>query len=210
MSLLKPFAWKVFAWLPVCYGLWYFCSILFMPPFAFLLDGVLGGGFPGLIDSIEAEGNQLLVLTHLRLEHPDPETGRLGVLQFENRPLDYGYSVPLYSALLLASPGQDWERIWAWSLGMLVLLAVQLLGVGTDILKVLVFDLGLGADERLGFTPFARNALALMAYFSYLVLPALAPVLLWAAQFQGFVARLAGFAPEPEATMGDDEASSST
>lgn len=195
MPTLRRFVLDLCVWLPVCYGVWYFCSIMFIPPFAMMLDWILSGSFPLLIDSIEANGNRLLVLTRISVEHPEQAPGLVGLLRFEQRPLDYGYCVPLYSALLLASPGEEWERAWSWIWGMLILLLVQLLGVGTDILKMLAFDAGLGADERLGLSPFARDALALVAYFSYLVLPALAPILLWAAQFQSFVMSLAGFAP---------------
>lgn len=189
MSPVGRFALKVGLWLPICFAGWYFFSILSIIPLALVLDTLMTWLVPNLIGAIEVAGNQLLITTQLTAPHPDPSKDLLGLIFFETQPLEYGYCVPLYTALVLASPGEDGRKLFLWLVGMTILFVVQLFGVATGITKILAFHIGGAAREQLVFS---REHLALAYQFGYLILPPISPILLWLVQFRSFLSDLTG------------------
>lgn len=195
MSPVGRFALKVGLWLPICYGVWYFSSIFSVIPLAAVLDTLMTGLLPNLIGGVEPAGNQLLVTTRLSVPHPDAATTLVGLIRFETQPLDYGYPVPLYTALVLASPGDDRRKVFLWLVGMAILFVVQLFGVTTGIMKILAFHIDGAAREHLPFSPAGYELLALAFKFGYLILPPTSPILLWLVQFRSFLSDLTGIEP---------------
>ncbi|EGV19322.1 exosortase H-associated membrane protein [Thiocapsa marina] len=192
MSPVGRFALKVGLWLPVCYGVWYFSSIISVIPLASVLDMFMTWLLPNLIGGIEPAGNKLLVTTQLSVPHPDAATTMVGLIRFETHPLDYGYCVPLYTALVLASPGDHRRKVFVWLVGMAILFVVQLFGVSTGIMKILAFHIDGAAREQLAFSPAGYELLALAFKFGYLILPPISPILLWIVQFRSFLSDLTG------------------
>lgn len=181
MSALRGFLLRTLIWLPICFGAWYFLSILFTPPLAALVDTVLSAGFPSVIERVLADGNSLTVLTRIQ----PAATDRAGELLFDLNPLKYGYCVPLYTALVLATDGDDLVRALHWLLGMVVLLAVQVFGISAEILKVIAFQLGADGRAALDFAPWGYETLVLAYQLGYLILPPVLPIMLWLGQFGG-------------------------
>lgn len=195
MSPIGRFALAVVLWLPICYAAWYFFSIIFTVPLAATLDALLTWRFPQMFSGIEAAGNTLMVTTALTVEHSDPARAAVGLVRFQVHPLDYGYSVPLYTALVLAAPGNPPEKLLRWMSGVCILFVVQIFGVGTGILKTLAFDSGEEARERLAFTALHLNLLALSFKFGYLIFPPVSPIVIWVVQFRDFVFSLTRVRP---------------
>jgi hypothetical protein len=106
---------------------------------------------------------------------------------FAVNPHIYGWCVPLYTALILASPGTEGELWVRWLVGLLILLPVQLWGIGFDIAKTLLFDLGPEASAEPGFSSLQTNLVALGYQFGSLMLPAVAPLAIWLGQHREFV-----------------------
>jgi hypothetical protein len=183
---LRGFLLRALLWLPLSFGAWYFLSILFTPPLAVLTDFVLTAAFPAAVERVAADGNTLVVLTRIGVGASDQFLE--GELLLQISPLKYGYCVPLYTALVLATAANDLARLLHWLLGMTVLLAVQLFGVSTEVLKIIAFQLGADGRNVLGFAPAGYEALALAYQLGYLILPPVVPVMLWLGQFgRGFV-----------------------
>jgi hypothetical protein len=195
MSPVGRFALKVGLWLPICYGVWYFSSILSVIPLASVLDTLMTSFLPNLIGGIETAGNQLLVTTQLSVPNPDATSTLVGLIRFETQPLDYGYCVPLYTALVLASPGQDRRKVFLWLVGMAILFVVQLFGVTTGIMKILAFHIDGAARAQLAFSPAGYEILALAFKFGYLIFSPISPVLIWLVQFRSFLSDLTGSVP---------------
>ncbi len=145
VSEVKGFALRVFLWLPVVFVVWYFLSILWISPFAALMDLVMVAC--ARCSEAMCGGTVPTVITRLSLIPGDSQAGVAGDILFDLNPLKYGYSVPLYTALVLASVGRDLTRIRRWIFGMLVLCMVMFFGSATDLLKTLVFDLS-GSPRR--------------------------------------------------------------
>ena len=175
---------RVLFWLPVCFALWYYFSILLTIPLASVVDLLMTWGFPNLIKQVTHYGNAMTVVTAVTVETPGPGAPAMGEILFKVNPLKYGYCVPLYTALLLAMPAGDAGKVLRWLVGMVLLTAVQVFGIAIEILKVLAFQLNDEARTLLGFAAWGYEGLALSYQIGYLILPPVAPIVIWFAQFR--------------------------
>lgn len=196
-STLTRFTVATLLWLPVCFALWYFLSILSVLPLSSLMNLIMTGVFPQLIGDVQPRGNALLIQTFMAIPNPHVADGPAVAAVFTVNPLPYGYGVPMYTALVLASPVPVRDKAWRWTLGVLILALVQTFGVATHMMKILAFEMGEGARDRLGFSQLGYEAVAIAYQVGYLILPAVTPILIWVWQFRGFVSRLVDF-PSPE------------
>lgn len=185
MSTVGRFALKVFLWLPICFGIWYFASILFAVPLAATLDAVITGLFPDLVQAVMRNGNTLLAVLRIEAVQSELSTADAGsAMAYAINPLKYGYGVPLYSALVLAIPDdEETGKLGHWLLGMLILFLLQVFGLAAEILKDLAFGME-AARVQMGFSAFGHEMLALAYQLGYLILPSLAPIMIWAGQFR--------------------------
>ncbi len=140
-------------------------------------------------------------MLHVR---PDPipceqGPGAVGELVFTINPLSYGYNIPLYTALVLASPAEDAIRALRWLLGTLLLFAFQLFGVLTNVLKILLLDLQAETAAVLSMPGWSNELLVIAYQFGYLILPPVAPIVLWVGQFQ---TQLLDLTATPETSAG--------
>ncbi len=192
-SPLTRFTIATLLWLPVCFALWYFLSIVSVVPLSSLMNLIMTGVFPQLIGDVQPRGNALLVQTFMTIPNPHVPGGPAVAAVFNVNPLPYGYGVPMYTALVLASPVPIRDKAWGWTLGVLILTLVQTFGVATQMMKILAFEMGEGARVRLGFSQLGYEAVAIAYQVGYLILPAVSPILIWVWQFRGFVASLVDF-----------------
>ncbi|WP_296696943.1 exosortase H-associated membrane protein [Thiocapsa sp. UBA6158] len=190
LSLLTRFTVYTLLWLPVCFAAWYFLSILSILPLSSLMDVIMTNVYPQLIGGVRSNGNELLVQTFMAIPNPQVPGGPDVAAVFKVNPLPYGYGIPMYTALVLASPIHVREKAWRWAVGLWILGLVQTFGVATNIIKILAFQMGEGARERLGFSPLAYEGVAIAYQIGYLILPAVSPILIWVWQFRGFVSTL--------------------
>ena len=191
-SPLNRLLLKLLLWLPIVCAAWYYLSIVTTMPLATLVDLLMTHLFPEAIAQVTQKGNALLVATQALPQQAaasaDPRSIAPAVeLVFTINPLIYGWCVPLYTALILASPGTEGQLWVRWLLGMLILLPVQLWGIGFDIAKTVLFDLGPETSARLGFSAWQSNLVALGYQFGSLMLPAVAPLAIWIGQYREFV-----------------------
>lgn len=196
---VKAFILKVVLWLPAVFGAWYYMASLLTWPIKSLMHLWVPDLFPEVIAAVEQSGHFLhVVLESMPAQAaggvPDAAPTRAA---FQVNPLIYGYSMPLYTALLLASPGSENQKLMRWGTGMLILLPIQAWGVFFDILSKLLFFLGPEIAAAMAFSPAERELSALGYQFGYLILPAVAPLVIWLGLHRDFVATLVpGLAPE--------------
>jgi hypothetical protein len=196
----------VVLWLPLAFGAWYYMAIVITWPVTYVVDWIMTGLFPQVLAGVEQQGTTLDVVTRFS---PPPQpgipAGRDGELLFELNPLIYGYSLPLYTALVLGTPGRESEKWGRWVLGMLLLFPLQVWGVCFDILKTLLFRLGTDIGGQLGFAPWQVEGVALAYQFGTLVLPPVAPVVLWIAFHRRYLATLVPSLAQALAAARSDE-----
>lgn len=182
LSLVGLFLIQAVAWLVVCLLVWYPIGHLLAVPTGLVTRAAVTMFFPDWAEGVEQIGATLTLLT--TLEVPDmsgvPE-GMIAVLGVEVNFLKYGYGLPLFIALLLASRAT--RKLPKVAAGAFVLLPFQAWGICFDWLKQLAIDTGAAP-----FSPLARELIALGYQFGYLVLPTLVPVILWMTMDRRFLA----------------------
>jgi len=183
MIEINRFTLRTLFWLPIAFAAWYFLSVLWVVPIAGAIDFLMPPLLPKMLDGITADGNILIVSTHLALTPADGKTQISEGLLFELHVLKYAYSIPLYTSLVVASLCRDTVSASRWALGMVALFFTVVFGVATDLLKTLAIDLQPITRPTGNFPHWAESPLALLYQLGYLILPPVTPIMLWFVQF---------------------------
>jgi len=190
---IKQFLLRVLLWMPVCFAVWYYMRGVIGIPTWFGVKAIMASLFPDIIRNIEFQGHLVNVVLQFAPEKmPEPEIppDRVAEMVFSVNSLMYGYSIPLYTGLLLASPGTEREKWFRWLTGFLLLVLVQVWGVSFDILKTLLFNLDPSISTSLGFSALQKELTVLGYQFGYLILPAVSPLVIWIGFHRKFIAEL--------------------
>ncbi len=150
--------------------------------------------FPHTIAGVEQQGTAVDIVTRFVIAAPvdgSAPPGATGQVVFAINALKYTYGWPLLLALTLAAPTGWREKLYRAVMGGLLLLPVPVWGVACEALKVLVFQMDPAIAAQMGTTPLTRELLALAYQLGYLILPAVAPILIWAALHRDFLGELA-------------------
>ncbi|MBP6807701.1 MAG: hypothetical protein KAX64_00805 [Chromatiaceae bacterium] len=197
LSPVTLFFLKVLAWMPVTFSLWYFSAEVGLWPVTQLVDGFLSFQTPHAIQSVTQVGHQIQVSVYLAVPDLTAQLsgGSAGGMVLEGKflvnALKYGYCIPLFTALLLATPGHGWRKVKIWFMGLLILQLTQAWGVSFEVLKILLFDQGPEAPGMLGYGFLSLNSAGLAYQFGFLILPAVAPVVIWMAFHTDYLRDLA-------------------
>ena len=163
--------------LPVTFVAWYALGSLLAAPAVWLSSLVLSNWFPELIDTVTLNNTQMMVMATLGEVDgkimPAAEAGYQLGLPVDTRVLTY--SIPFYAALHFATPMPgSWER---FARALLLLWLLVILGLVSTTLKNFMLTFG----ERLTELPQSPSAdvIALAYQFNTLIVPPVAPILLW-------------------------------
>ncbi|WP_439100477.1 exosortase H-associated membrane protein [Congregibacter sp.] len=175
---LLRFSLAVFALLPACFLAWYFLGNYIAAPAVVLVQPVLLGWLGDTVASVGLQGTDLLVMSHY-----GEDNGTIMKADLAGNQLGYtintrtlSYSIPFFTALHLATPMRaGWEKFFWCLLALWVLLAGGLI---STVLKDLMLGIGAAFMEGEHLPP--ADIIALVYQFSTLIVPPLAPVLLWA------------------------------
>lgn len=175
---LLRFALVVLALLPVCFVAWNFAGAVIAAPAIALAKPLLLLSYPELVDSVFMQGNNMMIISKY-----GENAGAISAMEVADNQLGFpvntrtlSYSIPFYTALYLATPQRASWGVFAWSLVLMwVLLALGLVSTG---LKELMLGLGQTYLDHPRALP--SDLVALAYQFSTLIVPPLAPVILWA------------------------------
>ena len=186
---LYAFFLKAALWLPLCLALWYWKAEWFNGPAAIVSGWIMRGLFPGWVQAVEWSQRTISLVTTLRVPMvPGVNEGKVAVMVAEANPLLYTYGLPLFAALLLASgEAKRWRKL---VLGALVLIPFQAWGICFDLLKQVAITAGPAVAAQTGFSPWQRESIALGYQLGTLILPTVAPVVLWLALNRQFIPAL--------------------
>ncbi|MBL8299544.1 MAG: hypothetical protein JNN30_14500 [Rhodanobacteraceae bacterium] len=198
LSPLKRFLLAAVAWLPACFALWWWVSGLTVKFPVWLAGLTLSSCWPELVASVSQGFDNggmptMDVLTRIAVSETGPD-GKLatGYLEATVHPLLYGYALPLFFGLCLATP-QDDERRWGQlALGCVAIWLAQAFGIAADALKVLALGSGPEATAAVQAAGLNLNLIALCYQFGYLILPTVVPAALWLALNRPFIETLTG------------------
>jgi hypothetical protein len=190
---VRRFALRVFLWLPACFAAWHLAAPFQAQVTGWLAQGLLAVFQHGLVESVGRDGS---VLTFVLGVESGPAAAS-AVLAAEINAAAYMYGTPLFAALMLASRG----GIAKLACGILALLPLQAGGIALDFLAQLIRE-GSAAAGLAGLLGWRAEAVALAYQFGSLVLPGLAPIVLWATLHRKFIARHLASPMTVEATPG--------
>jgi hypothetical protein len=123
--------------------------------------------------------------------------GGVGVLEPTVNPMVYAYSLPLFCGLAMATPVSGRRRALQLLIALTVIWTSQALGIVAEALKTLAFDAGPEGAAAIAGTGLSAPAIALAYQFSYLIVPAVVPAVLWIGLNRDFIERLVGSGREP-------------
>ena len=145
-------------------------------PVASLTHIVLGNAAPEWVRSVQKTPGHIEIDTRIAVDIPGGAAGKgRAELVVEADPAHYGYGLPLYLALLIAARSKKILR--KLLAGYLFLLLPQTFSLYFDILKQ--FIVAGGNPATLGIAQWQMEGIALGYQFGALLLPTLAPVVLW-------------------------------
>lgn len=136
---------------------------------------VLGNGAKGWIRSIEKAPGTFVVDTRIAVNMPGQERRGVAELVVEADPAHYAYGLPLLIALLLAARSRHFLRKVVG--GYLLLLLPQAFSLSFDVLKQIM--VAGGGPAALGIAAWQMEAIALGYQAGALLLPTVAPAVIW-------------------------------
>ena len=198
-SEVRAVGLRALLWLPLSFFIWFaFASPLVWPVIQMAKLAMLSL-WPSLISDIVQHGHSMEVTTRILVNQvaPDGRSG-IGELILIQNPLIYGYSLPLFSGLAMATPLGFRRRLFQFAIALAVIWVAQALGVVAETLKVLAFDSGPPGANAITAAGIAPDPVALAYQFGYLILPAVVPVALWLGLNRDFIQSLVHPAEEPQ------------
>jgi len=180
---LARFVLRVFLWLPVAFAAWYLCAPQYSAMAGAVAHAIVDFFAAGTVSAVERSGLDLSFVTRIEVHRAGSGAG---VLLVDVNPLIYTYGLALYLALMLAARA----RVWKLLVGAAFLLGFQGWGIAFEFLADIAIKLGPGVSAHVGLTGWRREAVALGYQVGCLILPSLAPVVLWALLNRAFVERI--------------------
>ena len=174
-SRLVVFALSAFGWIIVLMLIWTKVSPWTSYPIAALSHVALEQGAPMWVRSVHKSPGLMQVETTVAVPVPDAG-GRIGEIDVEMDPGRYAYGLPIFLALLLAV--RDRHRRAKAIAGYLLLLPVQAFSATMFVLMQLVLSAQASA-RTLVVDAWQVEAIIYGYQLGSLVLPTLAPVVLW-------------------------------
>jgi hypothetical protein len=202
VSPIRGLGLRAVMWLPLSFFIWFaFASPLVWPVVQMAKLGLLSI-WPNLFSDVVQNGHTMEVTTRLLVNQvaPDGRSG-IGELVLVQNPLLYGYSLPLFSGLAMATPISIRRRLVQFAIALSVMWLAQAFGVIAESFKMLAFDSAAAGANAIVGAGIAPDSIALAYQFGYLILPAVMPVALWIGLNRAFIESLVHPVAEPAAGL---------
>jgi hypothetical protein len=184
VSPVGRFVLAVLAWLPATFAIWYFAAPVLLWPAALIAEVVGRAGFADLVRAIEQTDSIVAFTTTLK---PGQAIAG-GIVTVDVNMLLYSFGLPLFAALTLAA--REPHRARTLLVGYGVLLPAIAWGVFADFLKNIAISAPPQIVSQTGFAPWQREAIAFAFQFGSLILPAVAPAIVWVLTHRSFLERM--------------------
>jgi hypothetical protein len=185
---LPAFLLLVAAWLVVTFFVWWLATPLLAWPVAALSHAVARIAFGDLVQGVEQSVEMIVFVTSLR-PPPDAVTaGAKAVLEVPSNYRLFSFGLPLLAAMILAA--REAHPLRKLAIGYLSLLPAQTFSVVADFLKNLIIEPEIAS--QLGLAPWQRELITFSYQFGTLILPTVAPAIVWVLMHRRFLEGLQG------------------
>lgn len=197
-SEIRAVGLRAVLWLPLSFFIWFAFASPLTWPVIHMAKLSMVTLWPSLISEIVQNGHSMEVTTRVLVNQvaPDGRSG-IGELVLIQNPLLYGYSLPLFSGLAMATPMSMLRRLFQFAVALTIIWIAQAFGVVAETLKVLAFDSGVPGANAVTAAGISPDPVALAYQFGYLIVPAVTPIALWAILNRYFIESLVHPAEEP-------------
>jgi hypothetical protein len=186
---LPRFVLRVVAWLPLTFAVWYLAAPLLVWPVALLTELITRSTFDW-VKNVEQMGPLVTFVTSLKPDEAANPSGVKAVLSVESNVLLFSFGLPMLAALILAA--QEPHRVWMLLIGYAVLLPFQTFSVVADFLKNTAILAGPAVASQTNLNAWQREVIVFCYQFGTLILPTVAPAIVWVLMHRRFLERLAG------------------
>ena len=201
-SEVRAVGLRALLWLPLSFFIWFAFSSPLIWPVVQMAKLAMLSIWPSLFADVVQHGHGMEVTTRILVNQvaPDGRSG-IGELILVQNPLLYGYSLPLFSGLAMATPLGFRRRLLQFAIALAVIWLAQAMGVVAESLKVLAFDSGAAGANAITAAGIQPDPVALAYQFGSLILPAVTPIALWLGLNRDFIESLVHPAEEPEGEL---------
>ena len=186
---LARFILRVAAWLPLTFAIWYLAAPLLVWPVALLAELFMKSAFGDLIRSVEQSGALLTFITSLKPAQGTLPGAARAVVSAESNVLLFSFGLPMLVALILAA--REPHLVRHLLVGYFVLLPFQTWGVVVDVLKNVVILAPPAISAQTGFDSWQREVIVFAYQFGSLILPTVAPAIVWVLMHRRFLENFA-------------------
>jgi hypothetical protein len=185
---LARFVLRVVAWLPLTFAVWYLAAPLLVWPVELLAELVTRSAFDW-VKTVEQTGPLITFVTSLKPAEA-ANSGVKAVVSVESNVLLFSFGLPMLAALILAA--REPHRVRMLLIGFAVLLPFQTFSVVSDFLKNVAILAGPAISSQTGINAFQREVIAFCYQFGTLILPTVAPAIVWVLMHRRFLEKLSG------------------
>jgi hypothetical protein len=185
---LPRFVLRVVAWLPLTFAVWYLAAPLLVWPDALLAELFTRSVF-NWVKSVEQAGPLITFVTSLKPADAANPAGLKAVLSVESNVLLFSFGLPMFAALILAAREQ--HRLRMLLIGYVVLLPFQTFSIVADFLKNAAILAGPAVAAQTNLSAWQRELIAFCYQFGTLILPTVAPAIVWVLMHRGYLEQLA-------------------
>jgi len=186
---LPRFLLRVIAWLPLTFAVWYLAAPLLVWPVALLAELFTRSTFDW-VKSVEQMGPLITFVTSLKPAEGANPAGVKAVVSVESNVLLFSFGLPMLAALILAA--REPHRVRMLLIGFVVLLPFQTFSVVADFLKNVAILAPPAVSSQTGINAFQREVIAFCYQFGTLILPTVAPAIVWVLMHRSFLEKLSG------------------
>lgn len=189
---LHRFMLGVLIFFPLTFFIWYVTASFHLAPVILATSWLLNLLTPDALMWLKLDGHILVLASNFGHDATgnivSPPVGE-DVLGFHLNPLIYCYSLPLLAALTLATPVKSkWGNLF-W--GSLLILPTEVFSMVFSVLKTLTFDVGAAFQAQQAMSPTGADLIALGYQTGTLLLPMIAPLIIWTGLNREFLLQLA-------------------
>ena len=185
---LPRFVLRVVAWLPLTFAVWYLAAPLLVWPDALLAELFTRSTF-AWVKGVEQAGPLITFITSLKPGDAANPAGLKAVLSVESNALLFSFGLPMFAALILAA--REPHRLRMLLIGYVVLLPFQTFSIVADFLKNAAILAGPAVAAQTNLSAWQRELIAFCYQFGTLILPTVAPAIVWVLMHRGFLEQIA-------------------
>jgi|SRR5690606_6032345 len=178
-------------YLPLGFFVWFTAATLLVLPVHYLAEWILVTWQPDLFKGISQNRYWFSVETLIFPAQQFVGQGeKLAVLDVMINPMKYGYGLAVFAGLVISVPNlKITQRLGQITIGYLFICLIQTNGVFWETCKSLLFSGG-DAFVAIDATGINHNLVAAMYQMSYLIIPAVVPIVLWIVLNRQFIEQL--------------------